>query len=390
MFTEKPVYSAEIVRYALLLRYTSIQSYRMLLEHFPLPSLTLLHKISSGTIDAVQCAQTLRNEGKISSDVCLMFDEMYLQKCEEYFAGDLVGCNSEGELYKGLVCFMIAGLKNSIPYVIKPSPETKIKADWLKEELIYCLGTLPKPGFNVRAIASDNHPSHVSSFKNLLQHFNQDPDELFIWYELRKIYLFYDAVHLMKNIRNNLLNYKRFIFPSFKFDGFKDPINVSGGETKWKFFHDVAWQTERIPNCEKFTLTAQTSSALVRTLLCLASLIENLLGEGYDFVLTSRFQSDPLERRFGQYRQMSGGRFLVGLRGVTSSEKIITIKSLLKEDLDIDNVKVDSTNKDETTSRLLSQTSIEYCSPEHLCLSDDSKEVAVHIAGYIEKKLKND
>ena len=55
-----------------------------------------------------------------------------------------------------------------------------------------------------------------------------------------------------------------------------------------------AWQTERIPNCEKFALTAQSSSTLART-LCLALLIEDLLGEeGYDFVLTSRFQSDPL------------------------------------------------------------------------------------------------
>ena len=35
------------------------------------------------------------------------------------------------------------------------------------------------------------------------------------------------------------LNYKRFIFPSFKFDGFKDPIDVPGGEIKWKFIHDV-------------------------------------------------------------------------------------------------------------------------------------------------------
>ena len=41
---------------------------------------------------------------------------------------------------------------------------------------------------------------------------------------------------------------------------------------------------------EKFTLT------LVRTLLCLVVLIEDLLGEGYDFVLTSRFESDFLER----------------------------------------------------------------------------------------------
>ena len=61
-----------------------------------------------------------------------------------------------------------------------------------------------------------------------------------------------------------------------------------------------AWQTKRIPNCERFMLTAQTGSALVRTLLCLASLIEDLLGERYDLVLTSRFQSNLLEERFGQ------------------------------------------------------------------------------------------
>ena len=66
-----------------------------------------------------------------------------------------------------------------------------------------------------------------------------------------------------------------------------------------------AQQTERIPNCKKSALTVQTSSALVRTLLCLALLIEDLLGERYGFVLTSRFQSNSLERRFVQYRQMS-------------------------------------------------------------------------------------
>ena len=66
----------------------------MLIEHLPLPSLSLLHNISSGTIDPVKCVQTLRNEGHISIDVCLMFDETYLQKCEEYFAGDSVDYNS--------------------------------------------------------------------------------------------------------------------------------------------------------------------------------------------------------------------------------------------------------------------------------------------------------
>ena len=40
-----------------------------------------------------------------------------------------------------------------------------------------------------------------------------------------------------------------------------------------------------------------------------AALIEELLDEEYRYIFTSRFQSDPLERRFGQYRQMKRRRF---------------------------------------------------------------------------------
>ena len=35
--------------------------------------------------------------------------------------------------------------------------------------------------------------------------------------------MLHDAVHLTRNVRNNLLNYKRFIFPAFECDGF-NPI----------------------------------------------------------------------------------------------------------------------------------------------------------------------
>ena len=48
-------------------------------------------------------------------------------------------------------------------------------------------------------------------------------------------------------------------------------------------------------------------------------LIDELLEEDYDFVLVGRMQTDPLERRFSQYRQMSGGRFLVGFGEVRNS-----------------------------------------------------------------------
>ena len=105
-FKKIPVYSASVIRFPLLIQYTSIQSYRILQKDFPLPLIPLLKKICSGTIDAVKCREDIW-------DVCLLFDEMYLRKCKEYFCGDLIGCGEDGNLYKGLVCFMIVGLSES-------------------------------------------------------------------------------------------------------------------------------------------------------------------------------------------------------------------------------------------------------------------------------------
>ena len=62
----------------------------------------------------------------ISEDVVLMFDEMYLQKCEEYCGGKIIGANESNELYKGLLPFMIVGLKENVPYIIKSVPEQNI------------------------------------------------------------------------------------------------------------------------------------------------------------------------------------------------------------------------------------------------------------------------
>ena len=105
-------------------------------------------------------------------DVCIIFDKVYLQKSQEYFRGEMIGCDDEGELHKGIVCFMIVGLKESIWYMIKSLPETNIDANWIKTELLDYLEILYNCGFRVRTIVCDNHPSNVSSFKKLLEDFN--------------------------------------------------------------------------------------------------------------------------------------------------------------------------------------------------------------------------
>ena len=99
--------------------------------------------------------------------------------------------------------------------------------------------TLKNCGFRVRAIASDNHPANGLTCKLLLEEFGHLDDNLFIEHDYQKMYLLHDAVHLIKNVRNNWLNYKRFLFPAFEYDGFEDPIQFKGGQMSWKLFHDV-------------------------------------------------------------------------------------------------------------------------------------------------------
>ena len=117
-------------------------------------------------------------------------------------------------------------------------------------------------------------------------------------------------------------------------------------------------------------------------------LLKELLSEGYSYVLTSRFQSDPLEKRYGQYRQMSGGRFLVGLKDVVFSEKILKIKSLVKEGLDIDDwAKVTDEKSPDKVAEF--RDSVQPIGSEsiRICLTDASKEIFDNVAGYIAKKL---
>ena len=169
-----------------------------------------------------------------------MIDEMYLQKSVDYFGGEMIGCNEEGSMYKGIVGFMIVSLKESIPYMIKSLPEVQIKGEWLKEEIIKAIELLHSIGFKVRCVVADNHSTNVSAFSKILTTNGCDKDDLaVILNDGSKVYLFYDSVHLMKNIRNNLLNNKRFIFPAFKFSEFVDDISCEAGEISWKLFHDV-------------------------------------------------------------------------------------------------------------------------------------------------------
>ena len=164
---------------------------------------------------------------------------------------------------------------------------------------------------------------------------------------------------------------------------------IIAGDGKVAFMRDFAQWLEKWSTSLKFCFSKQTSDAFIRKLRVQACLVEDLFDEGYTFVCLQRFQSDPLERRFGQYRQMSGGRFLVSLKEVNTSERILQCNSLLKAEISfweeptllpklISSVEID------TILSALEEAGIDLDSAS---LSDVSAEVAVFVAGYIGKKL---
>ena len=125
---------------------------------------------------------------------------------------------------------------------------------------------------------------------------------------------------------------------------------------------------------------------MINALRSQAMFIDELLNDGYDFVLTARLQSDAIEPRFSQYRQISGGRFSVSLREILNTE--IKNNSLIKKDRYFwkDDLQPES-NEDESYEMIdeILRDRIEELSES--VLDDDGLEVAIAISGYIAKNL---
>ena len=97
-FNKKRTLLSNVIRYSLLLRYNYLQTYRLLMKDFPFPSLSPLKKFTDGKHDAVKCPKSLKLQGVICEDIVLMFEEMYLQKCEEYCGGEIIDANENNKL----------------------------------------------------------------------------------------------------------------------------------------------------------------------------------------------------------------------------------------------------------------------------------------------------
>ena len=127
-------------------------------------SISLLNKIQQGGVDSLK---VLREKGGISTDLILIVDEMYLHKAAQYQAGEYIGADEEGNLFKGIVAFMVVGLKQSTPFVVQAIPEVTFNGQWLCDKIASNIENLGNAGFCVRGLVADNHSSNVNAFTSL-------------------------------------------------------------------------------------------------------------------------------------------------------------------------------------------------------------------------------
>ena len=89
---------------------------------------------------------------------------MNLHKAAHYPAGEYVSAHEEDNLNKGIVAFMVVGLKQSPPFVVQAIHGVKFNGQWLCDKIAGNIENLGNAGFYVRGLVADNHSANVNAF----------------------------------------------------------------------------------------------------------------------------------------------------------------------------------------------------------------------------------
>ena len=132
---------------------------------------------------------------------------------------------------------------------------------------------------------------------------------------------------------------------------YANPLTNDVNDENFKFLNVFSnWLEcwDSIPEkCGK--LTKETFTALHHTTHAMLELTNYCIEElKMKFILPGKFQTDHLEARFGQYRQLSGGQYNVSIRQVFECEKKLRMMSVLELSLPLNNKRIDLKNLQDT------------------------------------------
>lgn len=471
MTLKRMEYSSEFLVFSSLLYSCSPQGYRLLrtMGYMILPCystvrrLTLSQNLSPGPEQHnSNFLSYIKNKFKFLSasdlTVTLMIDEIHIKPYFDYKGGSVVGSAFDtSEAAKSAFVFMVSSLCSKFKDVVHILPTRIMKAETLFTFIKKVIIGLEEIGFKVICVVTDNN-----SINRKAMSYFAEPPTLSIVYphpslqstsaESRPLFFMFDAVHLLKCVRNNWLGQKdidkTMKYPQFCFDDSsfittkicsapfvtlrklhsleaesllthaykltlkslcpsnleKQSVNLVhrifneyviqalltlGEKHCLPFYREVAdyvriiyvWWTVMNVNSpykgarlkqnyakpltddtdnegymflHKFCdwldawnitdvvsgkLSKETFTALRHTTLAMIQVTSYCLNElKMSYVLTSKFQTDQLEARFSQYRQLAGSNYNVSMRQVFECEKKLRLMSVLKIPLRNQNV----------------------------------------------------
>ena len=167
-------------------------------------------------------------------------------------------------------------------------------------------------------------------------------------------------------------------------------------EKSFTFLQRATNLLEEWKSSKRSGLTSETFLSCTQTMKAVPLLAEHLLERhNFQYVLTGKFMSDPLEARFGWYRQLNGGNFFMSIRQLLHAEKKIRVLSIVQQQLILEASNISDGNSADVFSESLSPVSQAVCAElseqlRNVSMDDFSvsdANVSFFVAGYIGRSI---
>ncbi len=222
---KKRRYSSDLLAAATLWKNTSTSLYKQLLEEdcLSLPSLRYLQRLSKPltTEPGMQGSTETYLKARIAKLsereklVVLLIDEIHCAQRVEYAGGKFYGMEDE-ELCKTVLTFMIKSVAGKFSDVVALFPIKKMDAKIIFDAFNKVLKLLCNVGFYVTVVSVDNATANRRFYAEILCHNNLTPRIPHLLLPVTPMFLLFDSTHNFKNIYNNFVNKKEFLFPGFE------------------------------------------------------------------------------------------------------------------------------------------------------------------------------
>jgi hypothetical protein len=185
---------------------TSRSAYSRLRQDYELPSISTLTRLTSKVKHLDDVSFLSRIFSKMADErqktCALIIDEVYVKSMLQYHGGCIFGeaANKPEKLANTVLSFMIVCMFGGPTFLCKMIPVKELDASFLHEQTLTLLGSLKTAGADVTAIICDGNKVNQSFFKKF--------DTIKPWRTSNNIFLLFDFVHILKNVRNNWITEK--------------------------------------------------------------------------------------------------------------------------------------------------------------------------------------